>query len=62
MELFNIMVRVLGKDVVPQIVDELPGDVKRSCLDNSLAHELLGWSPKIGIEEGLRNFTTPYLN
>jgi UDP-glucose 4-epimerase len=62
MELFNIMVKVLGKDVVPQIGDVLPGDVKRSCLDNSLAHELLGWSPKIGIEEGLRNFTTPYLN
>lgn len=61
LELFNIMSRVLGKDIVPQIGEVLPGDVQRSCLDNSLARKLLDWSPKIGIEEGLRSFSTPYI-
>jgi UDP-glucose 4-epimerase len=30
-----------------------PGEVARSALDNSLATERLGWSPSVGIDDGL---------
>ncbi|MFI5284898.1 MAG: NAD-dependent epimerase/dehydratase family protein [Candidatus Dormibacteria bacterium] len=30
-----------------------PGEVTRSALDNSLAAERLGWSPKVSLDEGL---------
>jgi UDP-glucuronate 4-epimerase len=33
-----------------------PGDVKRTCADISKAHELLGYTPDMPIEDGLKRF------
>jgi UDP-glucose 4-epimerase len=30
------------------------GDLKRSCLDNSLGEQILGWRPLVGLDEGVR--------
>jgi UDP-glucose 4-epimerase len=30
------------------------GDLKRSCLDISSAAKVLGWRPKVGLDEGVR--------
>ena len=30
------------------------GDVYRTCGDNAHAYALLGWSPRVGVEEGLQ--------
>jgi len=35
-----------------------PDDPTRRCPDIGLAHSLLGWMPRTGLEEGLRNTTT----
>ncbi|MBW8711877.1 MAG: UDP-glucose 4-epimerase, partial [Mycobacterium sp.] len=29
------------------------GDLRRSCLDISRAERVLGWQPKVGIDEGV---------
>jgi UDP-glucose 4-epimerase len=31
-----------------------PGEQRRSLLDNSRARQLLGWTPRVGLDEGLR--------
>jgi len=33
--------------------DAVPGEVKRSCLDCSLAKKELGWSPEVRLEDGI---------
>ncbi len=30
------------------------GDLKRSCLDNSLGKQVLGWRPAVTLDEGIR--------
>jgi len=51
--LFNLVKTILNVDLEPILLDPIVGDVQRSCLDNSLAKELLRWSPEIGLKEGL---------
>jgi UDP-glucose 4-epimerase len=29
------------------------GDLRRSCLDIGLAKKVLGWTPQVGIDEGV---------
>ena len=29
------------------------GDLRRSCLDISRAEKVLGWAPKVGLEDGI---------
>ena len=38
----------------PDHVPARQGDVPRSALDPSLAGEVLGWAPSVGIAEGVR--------
>ncbi len=38
-----------------------PGDVPRTWADITRAHEILGYEPKVSIEEGLRRFVAWYL-
>jgi UDP-glucose 4-epimerase len=38
----------------PQLLDLRPGELRRSCLDASLAERELGWSAQVPIDEGLR--------
>jgi len=53
-ELARMMIRLYGLNVEPIHVPPRPGDVKGSYADISLAKRLLGWNPKISLEEGLR--------
>ncbi len=43
-----------GKQIEPKLADLRPGELEHSCLDASLAEHELGWSPRVGIAEGLR--------
>ena len=38
----------------PALMPARLGDVRRSVLDPTLAGEVLGWAPKVDIEEGIR--------
>ncbi len=45
-------------DAVPTVehLPPQPGDVPRTWADISRAHEVLGYHPKVPLEEGLRRF------
>ena len=45
---------ILGTDLQTEHVPPRPGDVLKSDADISLARELLGYEPTVGLEEGLR--------
>lgn len=49
------MAKALGRpDLTPQHREERPGDVKHSLADLTRAKELLGYTPIVGFEEGLK--------
>ena len=52
--LFSILKKNIGSSVIPVHKEERQGDIKHSLADISKANTLLGYSPQIKIEEGLR--------
>jgi len=42
-----------GADFAPVHAPARAGEVLRSCLDASRAHELLGWEPQVPLADGL---------
>ncbi|HEY5838107.1 MAG TPA: hypothetical protein VIT19_03660, partial [Pyrinomonadaceae bacterium] len=54
-ELLEIMKNVTGKSTAAARYEPLRvGDVRHSLADISLARSLLGYEPRVGLEEGLR--------
>ena len=53
-ELAEIMIKISGLDLKPIYVKPRKGDIKKSYADISRAKKLLGWYPKINLEEGLK--------
>ena len=54
-ELLRVMKRITGRDKARADYREpRTGDVRHSLADISLARELLGYEPRVGLEEGLR--------
>ena len=52
-ELAKIMIDISGLKLEPEYTAPRPGDIKKSQADISLAKELIGWTPKITLEQGL---------
>jgi UDP-N-acetylglucosamine/UDP-N-acetyl-alpha-D-glucosaminouronate 4-epimerase len=46
--------RILGTDLAPVLLPERPGDVRHSQADIGLARRLLGYVPRVDLDEGLR--------
>ena len=46
--------RILGNDVLREHSPPRPGDIRDSWADVRAARELLGWEPRVELEEGLR--------
>ncbi|HXA27791.1 MAG TPA: NAD-dependent epimerase/dehydratase family protein [Candidatus Angelobacter sp.] len=53
-ELFAMLRDACGVTGEAQHGPGKPGEQRRSCLDASLAASALGWSPKVALEDGLR--------
>src|SRR5438067_1141432 len=53
-ELAETIGALLGRSVERDEQPERPGDVRDSWADVTRARELLGWEPRIGLDEGLR--------
>jgi UDP-glucose 4-epimerase len=53
-ELADTVAAVLGKEVEREFHPQRAGDVRDSWADVDRARELLGWQPRIDLEEGLR--------
>jgi UDP-glucose 4-epimerase len=54
-ELLRVMSRIVGKPAQPVYQERRAGDVRDSQADISKARALLGFTPKVSLEEGLRN-------
>ena len=52
--LAGLVARAAGVDFHTVVADATPDDPARRCPDIALARKLLGWEPKIALEEGLR--------
>jgi UDP-glucose 4-epimerase len=53
--LFELLVGVAGVSVEPELAPMRPGELSRSCMDPSLAREVLGWAPEIALADGIRS-------
>ena len=53
-ELHAMIGRLAGSDVVPERLPAREGDIRRSEADVSLARDLIGYAPAIGVAEGVR--------
>ena len=55
LDLFGMILRAADRqDLKPQILGQAAGEIDRQFMDSSKAKALLGWEPRIGVEEGLR--------
>ena len=54
LQLVEAINRVLGTSLEPVFTDPRPGDVRESLADITAAHEVLGYSPAVDFEDGLR--------
>lgn len=61
-ELCNAIIASSGKDLTPQHGPGRPGDIKDSLADISKAATLLGYNPKVSLEEGLETTLDWYKN
>ncbi len=57
-DLFNILVTVSGDHREPQYAPAKKGDVSHSCLDYCVTRDILGWEPKVALDEGVRRIFT----
>ncbi len=53
-ELARLMIKMSGRQMVPEYGDALPGDVRFSTADISLSKKVLGWQAQARLEDGLR--------
>ncbi|MCD6449189.1 MAG: SDR family oxidoreductase [Thermotogaceae bacterium] len=53
-ELFRMLKEITGYKKDPVYAPPRPGDLRKSILDISKAEKVLGWTPKINLEEGLK--------
>ena len=53
-ELIRMLERLAGKPAVIDRRPEAPGDVRATWADIAKAGRLLGWEPRVGLEDGLR--------
>ncbi len=59
-ELLDLLERVIGRKAIRQQMPLQPGDVPLTWADISKATRMLGYRPKISLEEGLRGFVDWY--
>ncbi len=52
-DLADAVCRILGRTAERRYLPPRPGDVRSSWADVSAARALLGWEPRVGLEEGL---------
>lgn len=59
-DFLGIVETILGKKALIEYKDFFQGDVEITCADISKAHRMLGYSPKVLVEEGMRKFFAWY--
>jgi len=54
LRLLEILSDIAGADVEPELAPARLGELDRSCLAVARARDVLGWTARSSIEEGLR--------
>ncbi len=55
LELFRMILHIVGRDdLSPNILGQASGEIDRQFMDSTKAQTVLGWHPKVTLEEGLR--------
>lgn len=54
LDLVNKIIKLMGKKIEPIILNEADNEIKHQYLSARKARELLGWTPKFSLEEGLK--------
>jgi UDP-glucuronate 4-epimerase len=62
LDFIHLVEKHCGQKAVIKQLPEQPGDVPRTCANISKARELLGYSPKVDFEEGIRRTVEWYKN
>lgn len=57
---FDTISRECNSRSLPKYAAERPGEIKRMCLNNSLAISKLGWKPQVGFEKGIEETVRQY--
>jgi len=52
-QVFAIMASAAGVETEPRYAPGRAGEQKRSCIDPGMAWDVLGWSPRVAVAEGL---------
>ena len=52
-QLHSVVAKAVGAPDDPEFAPARLGDVKRSCLDVRMAEMVLGWRPRVRLEEGI---------
>jgi UDP-glucuronate 4-epimerase len=58
----SLVEKSVGKKAVIEVLPCQPGDVDRTCADISKAQSMLGYSPKVPFEEGIRRTAEWYIS
>lgn len=53
-ELVDRIVRLMGSDLEPVVLNQATSEIPAQYLDATRAHEVLGWRPAFGLDEGLK--------
>lgn len=54
LEIVNTIIRLMGSDLKPKILNEAKGEIKHQYLSSEKARAVLGWQPAYSIDEGLK--------
>ena len=57
-ELISLIGHALGRQPEVRRLLPQPGDVRRTCADIAKARSALGYAPRVGIEDGIREFVS----
>jgi UDP-glucose 4-epimerase len=53
-ELYRLLLKISGKDLVPEHGPAKPGEQLRSSVDPTLAGLVIGWRPEVDLTSGLK--------
>jgi nucleoside-diphosphate-sugar epimerase len=60
-ELADLVASALGRRAAKEYLPSRPGEVRDSWASNDEARRLIGYEPRVGLEEGLRRVAQRYL-
>lgn len=60
LELLDVLSETLGQPITPVFAPPRPGDIRHSMADITLARQLLGYEPRVSLQEGLRRSISYY--